>query len=388
MMRVLHVISGLDPRAGGPAAAVAGLASAQLREGLDVRVISTWRGSSAPPDDALRKRIAAPVTLVGPARGKLQRHPDLKRQVDRAVADADIVHVHALWEDIQHQAARAARRRRVPYIFRPCGMLDPWSLAQSQWTKKLYLAWRLRADLNGAATLHYTAARARDLAAPLALRPPTLIEPNGVSLDEFDPLPPAGSFRQRYPQVDQRRVVLFLSRLHRKKGLELLLAAFAGAEVGNAMLIVAGPAEADYLDSIRRIVRRHKLDDRVLFTGMLYGAERIAALADADLFVLPSHQENFGIAVIEALAAGTPVIVSDQVNIYQEIVDAGVGEAVPLDGAKLAAALSRWLGDSALREAASKRARPFVRARYDWHQIARRWVKHYARLTGAAPGHI
>jgi glycosyltransferase involved in cell wall biosynthesis len=116
---------------------------------------------------------------------------------------------------------------------------------------------------------------------------------------------------------------------------------------------------------------------------MLYGAERIAALADADLFVLPSHQENFGIAVIEALAAGTPVIVSDQVNIYQEIVDAGVGEAVPLDDAKLGAAVSRWLGDRALREAACKRARPFVHARYDWRQIAGRWARHYARLTCA-----
>src|SRR4051794_25326163 len=132
-MRVLHVISAIDPRAGGPSSALAGLASAQAREGLDVRVISTWRDADGWPGEEVIKSIGAPVRLIGPAKGKLVRHPDLAREVDAAVAEADIVHVHALWEEIQHRAAKSARRWGVPYVFRPCGMLDPWSLSQSRW---------------------------------------------------------------------------------------------------------------------------------------------------------------------------------------------------------------------------------------------------------------
>ena len=121
--------------------------------------------------------------------------------------------------------------------------------------------------------------------------------------------------------------------------------------------------------------------DRVIFTGMLRGRERVEALVDADLFVLPSYQENFGIAVIESLAAGTPVVISDQVNICNEIRAAGVGGVVPTQVEPLAPEIARWMSDERLRSDASRRAIPFVRERYDWNQIARRWVEHYETLA-------
>lgn len=379
-MRVLHVISSIDYTCGGPTRALVGLTAAQVKVGMDVAVISTARAgeaASAAPD---LRAAGVRVEVLGPATGKLLRHPALVPVLGRGVAEADVVHVHALWEEIQHQACLLARRRGVPYLVRPCGMLDPWALAQSKWKKRLYLWWRLRRDLRHAAALHFTAETERDRARGLGLEVPTIVEPNGIDLAEFAEPPPAQTFRDKHPQIGSRRIVLFLSRLHLKKGLDLLIPAFAATR-NDAMLVIAGPGSEEYRQQIEAMVDLHDVRDRVLFTGMLLGRERIKALAAADLFVLPSRQENFGIAVVEALAAGTPVIISDQVNIQREIMAAGVGAVVPLDVKRLTEELERWLKDDPLRQSAAQKARPFAMEAYDWDKIAARWKQHYQRLT-------
>src|ERR1043165_2615075 len=179
-MRVLHVISSIDSRSGGPSTALRGLAEAQARAGLTVSVLATFTpGQQTDLADQLQS-LGVHVQLIGPCHGPLVRHPDLKRAVQQAVAQSQVVHIHALWEEIQHQAARAARaarKQKIPYIIRPCGMLDPWSLAQSRLKKRLYLALRLRRDLNRAALLHFTSQTERDLVAPLRLIAPTIIQP-------------------------------------------------------------------------------------------------------------------------------------------------------------------------------------------------------------------
>ena len=176
-------------------------------------------------------------------------------------------------------------------------------------------------------------------------------------------------------------MVLFLSRLSPQKGLDVLIPGFARVK-DDGMLVLAGPDYDNYGHSVREWVEQNRLQDRVIFTGMLHGAERVQAFRDADLFVLPSHHENFGIVVAEAMAAGTPVIISREVNIWQEVVEAGAGAAVP-GGAvdELAAELKRWLGDAAMRTAAGEKARAFARSHYDWQNIANRWVGHYAELA-------
>jgi glycosyltransferase involved in cell wall biosynthesis len=392
-MRVLHVISSLSPGAGGPTTALLGLAVAQARAGLAVTVLATHAPDEPTTVSDALVRSGVPVQLIGPARGRLHRAPGLAAAVDLAVADAGLVHIHALWEEVQHQAARAARRRSVPYVIRPCGMLDPWSLGQSKWAKRLVLAWRVRKDLDRAAALHFTTAAERDLAMPLRLRPAPIVEPNGIHLEEFASLPPAGSFRSQYQQVGSRLLVLFLSRIHPKKGLDLLIPAFARV-IGDkgparssgrdAVLVIAGPEEGGYRATVEALARQFNLEDRVVFTGLLQGADRLSALADADLFVLPSYQENFGNSVVEALAAGTPVLISDRVNLHDQITAGEVGGVVPAELAPLAEALGRWLDDADLRSNAAARAPAFVRERYDWDSIARRWVGHYQRLRDRA----
>lgn len=380
-MKVLHVIWSLDPRNGGPPAALVGMAKAQADLGLEVSIIATWTwGENLAVIEQLNDYKVL-VEPVGPCIGPLLRHPQLSEAMRKMVQAADIVHIHGLWEEINHQAARATQFLRRPYLVRPCGMLDPWSLSQSRLKKQLYMRWRLRKNLNRASAIHYTSQLEAESAQPLQIKAPSLVEPNGLDLTEFAQLPPTGTFRAKYPSLGQRPIVLFMSRLHRKKGLDLLIPAFAKANTGDAILIIAGPDEDGYQAEVETLVTQYKVSSKVMFCGALHGPDRVAALTDADLFVLPSYQENFGIVVVEALATNTPVIISDQVNICDQIKASKVGAVVPLNVEALANELTRWIHDGELRQEAAAGARPLVWAQYDWQHIAQRWAKHYSRLV-------
>ncbi|HSI33386.1 MAG: glycosyltransferase [Phycisphaerae bacterium] len=383
-MRVLHAISSLDPQSGGTTSALVGMARAQARAGLDVRVLATFAaGLDRSAVDALLEAGVA-VNLVGPHSGRLCRHPALRSQAAADVARSDVVHVHALWEEVQHQVAAAAREAGKPYIFSPHGMLDPWSLRQNRLVKWAYLAWRLRKDLRSAAALHFTTEAERDLVGPLRLGTGTIVEPLGLDLAEFGGVTAADAraFRDEHG-LGYGPLVLFLGRVHPKKGLDLLVPAFAEAAkfVPDARLAIVGPAEPGYDASVRSMVAAAGIADRTARVGMVRGPTRLAAFAAADVFVLPSRQENFGMAVVEALACGTPVLISDQVNIWKEIVDGRVGAVHPLVVGQLSEALRHWLGDRSLREAAAARAKDFVRTRFDWSDIGPRWRERYTTIV-------
>jgi glycosyltransferase involved in cell wall biosynthesis len=382
MSRVLHVISGLSAQHGGTAMALAALARAQKEAGLSVAIVTTFVD---PPDNtaASLREAGIEVIEIGPCKPLLHRHPAITPTLREQIARAKVVHIHALWEEVQHRAAKTAKSLGVPYLFTPHGMLDPWSLSQSRLKKQIYLALRLRSDLNSASAIHFTSEIERNLASPLQLTPPTIVEPNGVDLSEFASLPPRGGLRSRFPRLGDRPIVLFLSRVHPKKGLDLLIPAFAKSAASDAILVIAGPDSDGYANVVREMAAKAGVADRVIFTGMLRGRERVEAYIDADLFVLPSYQENFGIVVIEALASGCPVIISDQVNIHPEITAANVGEVVPTQADPLADALRRWMSDAGRRRAAGERGPAFVRQRYDWREIARRWLSHYTSLATA-----
>lgn len=378
-MNVLHVVSNLDPESGGPVEALRGLANAQVKAGLSVGVLATWKQGADLRFAEELKTSGVHIRLVGPCYGPLCWRWDLARNAYRAVSEFDIIHIHALWEDIQHQAAKSANALDKPYLIRPCGMLDPWSLSQGGWKKSLYLRWRLRRHIDRASSLHFTTDIERDLTKPLALKSPGIVEPNGIQVHEFRELPERGNIRRKYGIPDEVPVCLFLSRLHPKKGLDLLFPAFAALDQ-PAHLVVAGPASDDYRATLEAEVSRLNLGNRVHFAGMLRGQEKLAAFVDADLFVLPSRQENFGNAVVEALAAGVPVVISDQVNIWPEVRGADVGGVVALEVKAITEELRRWLSDADLRKQTAHRAKAFANERYDWDAIAQRWIKHYAAL--------
>jgi glycosyltransferase involved in cell wall biosynthesis len=381
-MRVLHAISGINRENGGPPIVLHGLAAAQVRAGLDVRVVATWTTDPVPGVVAELEAKGVRVTHIGPARNPMSRHPETARVLGELMGEADVLHVHAVWEEIQHLACRAARRRGVPYVFTPHGMLDPWNMSNGYWKKRLYLLWRMRRNLDRAAAIHFATDMERDAVARLRLGPPAIVEPFGLDAGEFADLPPRGEFRARYPQIDDRKVVLFLGRLDYGKGLELLIPAFAKIARDDAALVIVGPdSHSGYRQTVERMIAEHKLAGRVVLTGMLTGREKLAALVDAHVMAQPSFHENFGLAVVEGLACGTPVIVSDQVYLWPKIKEAGVGDVTRLTVDDVAAALKAWLNDPASRDRAAAKARSFALREFAWDRIARNWVGHYERVA-------
>lgn len=384
LMRILHIISGLDPQNGGTTSTLVGMAESQAAIGLDVTVLATWKIRDGIPVAERMRANGVKVIHVGPATGKLSRHPTLAIETDRAVAAADVVHIHGLWEEAQHQAARAAQRHGVPYIILPQGMLSPWNLQLSKWGKRLYLFWRLRKNLDRAAAIHFTCDVERDLVAPLGIKAKPIVEPLGLDLSEFRELPAPGSFRVHWPQLGDKPFVLFLGRIDYKKGLDVLIPAFAAAKLGDTPLVIAGPNRDGYEPAVRAMIAKHGLQARVLFTGMLHGRDRLEAYVDAALFVLTSHTENFGITVIEAMACRCPVLISDQVNIHAEVARSGGGEVIPVQVEATSRGLERWMGDEAMRRSAGEKGRGFVMDRYGWDTNAREWKIHYEALVGSA----
>ena len=386
-MRVCHVISGIDIDNGGPPVALGGLATAQARIGMQVSVLSTYRfpeKSFAVAKDWETQGVQ--VRLIGPAKEPMSRHPMLTRAAEEMCDSHDILHIHSMWESIQHHATRAAYRKGTPYVYRPSGMLDPWNMTKGTLRKKLYLALRARTNLNRAAALHFTSTIERDWVKRLNLTAPSIVEPLGMNFGEYQTLPPAGSFRGRYPSISDRPVVIFLGRIHRGKGLELLIPAVAQMKERRTMLMIAGP-DGNFRGEADALIAHHGLADRVIFTGLITGPDKVAALADADLLALPSYHENFGLVVVEALAAGTPAVVSDQVGLHPDVSAAGVGGVVPMSIEALAAELDRWIADEPRRRAAGEKARVWVRQRYDWDQIATRWLGHYRRIVEGLGAH-
>jgi glycosyltransferase involved in cell wall biosynthesis len=299
-------------------------------------------------------------------------HP-LAAWLSAAVTDFDVAHIHAVFSHASVAAARACLRRSVPYLVRPLGSLDPWSLGQKRLRKRLL--WHLGASrmLREAAAVHYTTAEERRLAEGSLGLDRGFIIPLGID----EELLGGGSILSDPGVVDstltEAPYVLAPSRLHPKKNLELLIDVFLElsrpAEHGSWRLLVAGSGDASYVVQLKRFVADRGGNARVVFTGWLDGPARIAALRHAALLAQPSHQENFGLSVVEALACGIPALVSERVNIAEEIARAGAGWVVPLERAALRETLREALGDEAERRRRGNAGRELVADQFTWAAV-------------------
>jgi glycosyltransferase involved in cell wall biosynthesis len=390
-IRILHVIASLAERTGGPAKAAREMARAVARRGHEVSIYTTDR--DAGPGEGLVAGVsfddggvAVRVFAQGPPRGFATSWP-LARALDEAVAAADVVHIHSLFLFHVWAAARACRRHATPYLLRPHGTLDPFIRQRRRLEKRvLGLLFQDRV-IREAAALHWTAAEEASLAAPAVFGAPGVVIPNGLDLSAYASLPEPGGLRRRLPETAGRRIVLFLSRLNFKKGLDLLIPAFArvAASQPDLHLVVAGPDDGMEAPA-RAWAAEHGVADRVSFPGLLSGIAKLEAFRDADCFVLPSYSENFGIAVIEAMACGVPVLISDKVNIWREIAAADAGRVATTAIGDVAQTLADLLANPAAAAAMGASGRDFVAAHYDWAEIAVRLEAVYRALAeGRAP---
>lgn len=366
-MNVLHVIPSIAARYGGPSAAVRGMARAVAALGSSVTVATTNADGPAAADVPLdRVALEDGVHYRYFARsipGEWKFSWSLTRWLFAHVSEFDVVHVHSLFSYATIPACRAAERAGVPYVLRPLGTLGAHSLSLRAWKKRPYLALVERRHLNHAAAIHVTSQAEAEALDALGYGSRACIVPLGVDVVE-----PAES-APRLPLEGPLRL-LFLSRLDPGKGLDLLLDALATPTVRRAawQLTIAGSGSADYEARLRRRVAEAGMESRVAFVGHVGGEEKRQLLATSDVFVLPSHHENFGIAVAEALAAGLPVIVSDQVGIAPDVAASGAGLVVPLAAEPLGEAVLAMAGDPTARAGMAVAAGAVARSKFSWRR--------------------
>lgn len=381
-MRILHVIADLDPAHGGPTNACLGMARAVAALGHDVEIHTTDAGTPDAPqgtqqDDRItihRSRQHAPASM--------RTSFGLAKTLRQSAASADLMHIHSLYLYHDWAAPRIARAHGLPYIVRPHGSLDPFIWQRHRGRKRLVeVAFQNRA-LRDAAAIHYTTEEERQLAAPYAQSDRAIVVPNGIDPDAYAFAGGRQAIRDRYPVIGDRKVVLFFSRLHFKKGLDVLARTFAdlAAQRDDIHLLIVGPDDGVQAD-IEGLLDAAGVSDRVTFTGLLLGDDKLAALHGADVFALPSHSENFGIAVVEAMACGVPVAISDKVNIWREVETAGAGLVAPVDPAAFSDNLAHLLDDGEAARQMGAAGQQLVRELYDWKSVGRALEAAYADIV-------
>jgi glycosyltransferase involved in cell wall biosynthesis len=378
-LRILHVIGDLAPESGGPAKAGFEMARAVARRGHEVSIYATDFGQEpSTPREQQRDGVRIRLFPLQTPKIWLASWP-MRQALAGDLPGYDLIHLHSLYLFHDWVVHDLARRHRKPYLLRPHGTLDPYIFRRRRLKKVLFDHWFQNRLLAEAAAIHYTAEEEKRLAEPFVHGAPGVVIPNGLDPSEYARLPAKGSFRDRHPEIGGRQIVLFLGRINFKKGLDILAAAFGQLGREDLHLVIAGP-DGGYLAETRRFVEEAGISARTSFVGMLQGEDKLAAFADASLFVLPSYSENFGIAVIEALACGLPVLISDHVNIWREVVADGAGLAAPPEAAPFAQRLREMLAEPGQLVRMGQAGRASVARRYDWANIAQRLEEVYGAI--------
>jgi len=375
-LHILHVITSLSPAAGGPPEAVRQLVDAYIEVGDGIELVCLDK-----PGQSFLAGIACPVHALGQSfLGKYGFSPRLWRWLQANAHRFDAIVMNGIWTFPGVAVRFAARRAGKPYGIFTHGALDPWFNRRYplKHLKKL-LYWPLQHTvLHDAEAVFFTAAAERDLAMT-SFRPSkwkSVVVPYGIN----DPEGRGGNsteqieaFYRKLPELRGRRFLLFLARIHQKKGCDLLLQAFSrtAALVPEMDLVIAGPDQEEMQGKLQRRAEKLGIGGRVHWPGLIGGDLKWGAIRASEAFVLPSHQENFGIAVVESLAAGRPVLISNQVNIWQAIEVDGVGlvDDDTLDGTERL--LRRWFElPAAERDAMGARARGSFLARFAMNRAA------------------
>lgn len=377
-MRIVHTIASLGEEHGGPSRSVPALCEALAGRGATVEVVVADRCGK----NGSRAENVDPAVRNGAA---FLRSPGRRSGFGRVVAeslrsDDAVVHDHGLWLASNHQAARVARRMRVPRIVSVRGMLTPWALAHRRIRKAL--AWRMyqHADLSRASAIHVTSTSELEAVRSLVRGVPLAMVPNGVEL-------PAGT-----ATMDDHgtRTALFLARLHPGKGARELIDAWGQIRPAGWRLVVAGPDVDGHRAELELAASAADLSEVITFTGAVDDREKWDLYLKADLFVLPTRSENFGLSIAEALAAGLPVITTRGAP-WPELEQHGCGWWIHPDGNALRIALEEAVRlDRDVRRSMGERGRRLVRQRYAWESVAERMLSVYRWLLhgGAAPADV
>lgn len=386
-MKILQIIPHYIPasRFGGPQHVAHNLAISMINQGHTVTVCTTNLADDtsdlAVPLDVIVKQDNVSVYYEST---QLSRYwgfsPSLARRTWSEMQKADIVFVHAHYQFANFVGAWLARRARKPYIIFAHGSLHRQGLAhKSAWRKRLYLRLLEERNFRNALFIAFNAPEEQSLSLYADLG---RVVPSGINPIEFNTLPPIGTFKNQYPELEGKTYFLFLGRLDVKhKGLDLLIPAFARLveHETNLHLVLAGADEDGGAAYLRSLIQQYNLTNSVTLTGLITGQDKVAALQDADAFVLPSRFEGLSVALLEALYFGLPVLVTDQVGLSREIDQVGAGIVTNVNEEAIYKSLCK-LADTATRGYLRGRGRELILAKYTWDTIARNLIADIGKM--------
>jgi glycosyltransferase involved in cell wall biosynthesis len=326
-MKILQVISSVNPAGGGPVEGIKQLGTTLINVGHQVEVASL-----DPPQAPFLAQAPLPVHPLGPAKLGYGYAPRFVSWLRSNRSRYDVVIVNGIWQYHSFGTWLALRGSDTPYVVFTHGMLDPWFKREyplKHAKKWMYWPWAEYRVLRDAHAVLFTCEEERRLARTSfwLYRCNEVVVSFGTAKPNGDPGTELQEFFSRYPELKSKKLALFMGRIHPKKGCDLLIEAFATVlrEHPDWHLVIAGPDQLGWLEKLNLRAAQLGLAPQITWTGMLSGAMKWGALRAAEFFVLPSHQENFGIAVAEALAAGLPALISNKVNIWREIDADGAG---------------------------------------------------------------
>lgn len=384
-MRILHTIASVDPAGGGPIEGVKQVAAVNMGYGHEIEVASLDA-----PSCKFVKELQLPVHALGPGYLRYGYSPRMYAWLRANVAKYDAVIVNGIWQYHALATWRAARQRQIPYIVFTHGMLDPWfkhTYPLKHVKKSLYWWWGDYRVLRDAHAVLFTTEEERQLARGSfrLYRCNERVTSYGTAGPTGDAEAQRAALYGQFPRLRGKQIVLFMGRIHPKKGCDIAIEAFAAvlSDRPDVALVMAGPDQLGWRRELTLLVERLGIGERVHWTGMITGAVKWGALQSAEVFFLPSHQENFGIVVAEALACGVPALISNKVNIWREVEAGGAGIVGRDDVEGASSMLRAWAAmDGASRDHMKRRARDCFLENFAIERAAASLIKTLEDVVG------
>ncbi len=384
-LRVLHVIPSVAPCRGGPSKAVLQMVDALNKLDTTTEVVATNDACENILDVELNKLTTfqkIPIRFFARHSSKItslrefQYSNDFRQWLKKNIQQYDLIHVHAIFSFCSSYAMTLARSENIPYIVRPIGQLENWSLQQKSLKKKIYLTLWEQKNILHAGLVHFTSTSEKQQALnALAIKSSEVI-PLGVNLPEIIPNA-AKQLRAKFNLASDSKIILYLSRIHKKKGLEQLIKSFAQLKTDDTYLFIAGDGDKTYLNELITLIDSLDIVKRVRWLGFVQQQEKQLLLQGANIYALTSHSENFGISVLEALAAGTPALVSKEVALSQNIAEAKIGYVCDNSIASITNNLNSALGAP---NNLGEDARRYASKNFQWSKIAQQLSEEYQKL--------
>jgi glycosyltransferase involved in cell wall biosynthesis len=388
MMKILHVIPSVAPVRGGPSHAILAMVKALREQGVDAEIATTNDNGINLLDVPLQQRIEyqqVPVWFFPRFSPKVEPirefvfSSQLTSWLWQNVCEYDLLHIHAVFSYSSTVAMVIARIKGIPYIIRPGGHLCEWSLQQSSHKKQIYLTLIGRAALNHSQGFHFTTEQEQKEASKLSFQSPSFILPHGLSIPASIP-DARHRLRQLLKVPEDEPVILFLSRLHPKKGLDYLIPAMGKLTHQRFTFVLAGGGSPEYEAKINALLVSAGLQERTYCSGFVTGEMKNLLLQGADMFALTSHSENFGVAVLEAMAVGLPVVITPNVALASVIEKHQVGYVPQQDVDAISATIAHCLAHPQQAKQKGAQARKLILEEYTWDQITKKIIRAYATI--------